>query len=92
MYYYYSIATLGGTVWWKKYITIAQMTQFAIDMIGTWPYLIFNFNHCTLNVPSIWFGQAIGVSFLFLFYQLYVDIYDQTKTKGKAGQIIQKRD
>lgn len=44
MYYYYAIATFGKTVWWKKYITMAQIVQFVIDLTATWPYPFLYFS------------------------------------------------
>ena len=32
MYFYYALATLGRTVWWKRHLTSAQIAQFAIDV------------------------------------------------------------
>ena len=31
-YYYYALATLGRSVWWKRHLTTAQVIQFAIDV------------------------------------------------------------
>ena len=35
MYYYYAVATLGQSPWWKKYLTTAQIVQFCIDVPAT---------------------------------------------------------
>ena len=32
MYYYYAVATLGRSVWWKRLLTTWQIVQFAIDV------------------------------------------------------------
>eukprot|EP00053_Salpingoeca_punica_P019621 m.200177 g.200177 ORF g.200177 m.200177 type:complete len:303 (+) comp17691_c0_seq1:14-922(+) len=38
MYYYFALAAMGKTVWWKKYLTSAQLVQFAsvFGMIFVW--------------------------------------------------------
>ncbi len=35
MYYYYAVATLGKSPWWKKHLTTAQIVQFCLDVPAT---------------------------------------------------------
>ncbi|CAB4374221.1 unnamed protein product [Rhizophagus irregularis] len=51
MYYYYFSASLGRSVWFKKYITTGQIVQFTISFILAIPYLYFHFtNNCQLEM------------------------------------------
>jgi len=92
MYYYYTLATYGKSVWWKKYITIGQMVQFWIDMISTWPFILmwaFHTRGICSTIEITWpvlFGQGIGFSFFLLFYKLYRESYYQLA----AGKRLKK--
>lgn len=33
MYSYYALSILGYKIWWKKYVTIAQIGQFAVILL-----------------------------------------------------------
>lgn len=81
MYYYYAMSAIGRKVWWKKYITQAQIIQFIIDLTATWPYpfLYFSTSGCSGSMRGWLFGQAVGASFFKLFWDFYVKSY----TKGK---------
>lgn len=85
MYYYYAMATLGRRVWWKKYITKAQIIQFIIDLTATWPYpfLYFSKSGCSGNMRGWLFGQAVGLSF----FKLFSDFYSRSYAKAKARAI-----
>lgn len=82
MYYYYALSTVGQTVWWKKYITQAQIIQFIIDLTATWPYplLYFSASGCSGSMRAWLFGQAVGASFFKLFRDFYVRSYSKSKT------------
>jgi len=82
MYYYYLMATIGKSVWWKKYLTTMQMIQFCIVMFGLIYWLILEYQNqpvgCNGELWSVgvcFFGQ---VTFLILFYNFYSHTY-----KGK---------
>lgn len=34
MYYYFAMTALGHKLWWRKYVTQIQITQFVIDLIA----------------------------------------------------------
>lgn len=91
MYYYYAMAAMGHKVWWKKYITMAQIVQFIIDLTSTWPYpfLYFSTTGCSGSMRAWLFGQAVGFSFFKLFSDFYVKSYSKAKnlksySKAKA--------
>eukprot|EP00188_Purpureofilum_apyrenoidigerum_P000315 Plantae.Rhodophyta-Purpureofilum_apyrenoidigerum.ctg11313.p1 GENE.Plantae.Rhodophyta-Purpureofilum_apyrenoidigerum.ctg11313~~Plantae.Rhodophyta-Purpureofilum_apyrenoidigerum.ctg11313.p1 ORF type:complete len:301 (-),score=50.80 Plantae.Rhodophyta-Purpureofilum_apyrenoidigerum.ctg11313:71-952(-) len=86
MYYYYAIATFGKTVWWKKYLTLAQIVQFVIDLTATWPFpfLYFSSEGCSGSMRGWLFGQAVGASFFKLFSDFYKRSYTR-KADVKAG-------
>lgn len=87
MYYYYAMAAMGHKVWWKKYITMAQIVQFIIDLTSTWPYpfLYFSATGCSGSMRAWLFGQAVGFSFFKLFSDFYVRSYSKAKAL-KQGQ------
>lgn len=82
MYYYYAMSAIGQKVWWKKYITQAQIIQFIIDLTATWPYpfLYFSASGCSGSMRGWLFGQAIGASF----FKLFCDFYFRSYSKSKA--------
>eukprot|EP00871_Galdieria_phlegrea_P000060 jgi/Galph1/1054/GphlegSOOS_G5883.1 len=79
MYYYYALTSFGKTVWWKKYITQAQIIQFIIDLTATWPFPFFYFSSggCAGSLRGWIFGQAVGASF----YKLFMDFYRKSYLK-----------
>jgi GNS1/SUR4 family len=92
MYYYYSMATMGRTVWWKKYITQAQIVQFIIDLTATWPYpfLYFSAAGCSGSMRGWFFGQAVGLSFFKLFRDFYVRSYESSRARKLQDMPIRK--
>lgn len=90
MYYYYTIATYGHTVWWKRYLTMAQLSQFVIDMAIVWPFYPLQYllvTDCATEMWTLHFGQIIGITFAYLFYQLYKETYGTKQTKPQdSGQ------
>lgn len=81
MYYYYAMSAIGQKVWWKKYITQAQIIQFIIDLTATWPYpfLYFSQSGCSGSMRGWLFGQAVGASFFKLFCDFYFRSYEKSK-------------
>lgn len=82
MYYYYGMASLGISLWWKKYITKMQISQFVIDVIGIngGIYYFYHGIQCASSTESWIFGQSVIVSFLVLF----INFYRKTYNEGKA--------
>jgi len=84
MYYYYLAQTLNTDIWWKKYLTTAQIIQFVIDLIGTSTWLYYKYGlqiECSGTVPGFLFAISVVASFLALFINFYIHTYKQ---KGKS--------
>jgi len=85
MYYYYGISAMGKTVWWKKYITMFQITQFVADLVAN----SLGFVYIFLGYPcsgSVWawtFGQAVLLSFLVLFLNFFENTYKSKSSSSK---------
>ena len=82
MYSYYLLTALRpnmkNSLWWKKYITILQLVQFALGIIHhAWP-LFFRPN---CQFPHIWLYFIIfnGFVFIYLFSKFYINAYIKKK-------------
>ena len=99
MYYYYTINALGGTVWWKKYITQIQITQFVFCMaVMVYDALVLrpaDSTRCLIHKEypynSILWSAIIYVTFLILFIKLYIDVY-KSRSKAKKEETEAKKD
>ncbi|ORX35482.1 ELO family [Kockovaella imperatae] len=77
MYYYYYATAGGAKIWWKKYLTTMQITQFVIDLFITYFASYQHFAHKYTSLPHVsdcagsegaaLFGCALLTSYLFLF-------------------------
>uniref|UniRef100_T1JHG2 Elongation of very long chain fatty acids protein n=1 Tax=Strigamia maritima TaxID=126957 RepID=T1JHG2_STRMM len=78
MYTYYTLAALGPQMqkylWWKRYITLMQMTQFIVGLIHM--FLILT---CDFDFPKVIFYSIFPQGFLFLI--LFGNFYLKTYTK-----------
>ncbi|KAJ9078726.1 Fatty acyl-CoA elongase/Polyunsaturated fatty acid specific elongation enzyme [Entomophthora muscae] len=99
MYYYYFLATFGIKVWWKKSITILQITQFVIDLVVIYFCLYTNLafasgklpvmGDCSGDIFAAFFGAGLLSSYLLLFIEFFYKVY--TKPTGKpASQAAEK--
>lgn len=98
LYYYYFQVERGNKVWWKKYLTSLQIVQFFIALFACFGALGSrkfyemtegkHFYHCHGDYASSWFGIGILLSYLFLFIQLYFQLYRKapSKKEGKKDQ------
>jgi len=80
MYYYFLASTMGFDVWWKKYLTSAQIVQFCLDLvaIATWWYYYLGLKkQCNGTVPALLFANFVLASFLLLFVNFYRKTYNQ---------------
>ncbi|KAK4534368.1 hypothetical protein CDCA_CDCA01G0393 [Cyanidium caldarium] len=89
MYYYYAVASLGMSVWWKRHLTMAQIVQFVIDLTATYPFVYFYLRHprgCSGSMRGFIFGQAVGISFFYLFVDFFHKSYTKRRSKD-AGAV-----
>lgn len=74
VYGYFAANTVGVAVPWKNSITLLQITQFAVDILYSLPFAPVKVMGGT---PGDWapflIGQFIGVTFLYLFAQIYFE-------------------
>ena len=77
MYSYYLLAALGPRVrswlWWKRYLTVAQMTQFVLVAAHSLQLLFVE--PCGYPVAYAYFVLALMAFFLVLFANFYVQAY-----------------
>ncbi|XP_050440797.1 elongation of very long chain fatty acids protein 7-like [Adelges cooleyi] len=85
MYSYYFLAALGPHMqkylWWKKYLTLMQITQFVI--ILTWYTGLFSFQ-CDFPKTYMAYMFCNICLFLYLFTMFYKKTYEQNQ-KTKTG-------
>ncbi|KAI5452552.1 Fatty acyl-CoA elongase/Polyunsaturated fatty acid specific elongation enzyme [Naganishia albida] len=100
MYYYYYATAGGAKIWWKKYLTTLQITQFVIDLFVTYfasythfamvrfPFLP-NMGDCAGSESAALFGTGLLTSYLFLFIAFYRATYKKAAgdkaNKGKRA-------
>ncbi|KAG8678132.1 hypothetical protein FRC09_020092, partial [Ceratobasidium sp. 395] len=94
MYYYYWATAGGRKIWWKKYLTTMQITQFIIDLVAVyfasysyfsatyWPHLP-TLGSCSGTEGAAIFGCVLLTSYLFLFIDFYVRTYKAPASRGK---------
>ncbi|KZS92956.1 GNS1/SUR4 membrane protein [Sistotremastrum niveocremeum HHB9708] len=100
MYYYYYATAGGRKIWWKKYLTSMQITQFVIDLFvvyfASYSYFVSSYfrdilparGSCSGTESAAIFGCALLTSYLFLFIHFYIQTYKKpasAKGKGKAN-------
>lgn len=82
MYSYYALAALGPAVrrylWWKRYITVMQLSQFGVGMLYGLLVLCFQTNY-----PPVWlyFGLTQPPFFFWMFYDFYRKTYKMEQKK-----------
>ncbi|KAL1920261.1 uncharacterized protein VTP21DRAFT_1407 [Calcarisporiella thermophila] len=94
MYYYYMRASMGHRIWWKRYLTTMQITQFVIDLFviyfcsytyfahAHFPFLP-NMGFCSGTVGAALFGCYLLTSYLVLFINFYIQTYKKNAAKAK---------
>jgi len=91
MYLYYTMATVGYDVWWKKYLTSGQIFQFMTGLVYVQVFLYYYFKNlkfsisgaeyiswtigCGGNLGAALAAHAVNLSFFFLFIQFYFQTY-----------------
>ncbi|KAJ9078735.1 Fatty acyl-CoA elongase/Polyunsaturated fatty acid specific elongation enzyme [Entomophthora muscae] len=95
MYYYYFLATFNIKVWWKKSITVLQISQFVIDLAVIYFCLYthmafqkggYTFGPCSGGEFAAYFGAGLLSSYLLLFVEFFVKAY--TKPAANASKKI----
>jgi hypothetical protein len=96
MYLYYALHALGIDVWWKKYLTMLQIVQFVVGLIGCLggllPRTLFDLGvtslpRCHGEYEGAFFGIAVLATYLYLFIELYQKSY----SKGGKGKTSKPR-
>lgn len=97
MYYYYAISLFYKNIWWKKYLTTMQITQFVIDCFAIYfaSYVVFSDLYfpsfkvvsasCSGAPYAAYFGCSLITSYLILFVQFYGKTYQQRKAKAVSA-------
>ncbi|KAK9768399.1 Fatty acyl-CoA elongase/Polyunsaturated fatty acid specific elongation enzyme [Basidiobolus ranarum] len=96
MYYYYYRATSGARIWWKKYLTTMQITQFVLDLgfvyFCTYTYVAYNhfpslpnMGTCSGTIGAALFGCALLSSYLVLFISFFKKTYKKPAIKAKKN-------
>ncbi|KAI9298044.1 GNS1/SUR4 membrane protein [Neoconidiobolus thromboides FSU 785] len=91
MYFYYYLATFGGKIWWKKYVTVFQITQFVIDLAAVYfctynLYVSKYYPHlphvgsCAGTETAANFGCYLLSSYLLLFVEFFYKTYQARST------------
>lgn len=88
--------TLGGTVWWKRYLTQMQIVQFILDLaVCYYAYGRAALSHFGFLDPSMtchgdllygFFGVALLTSYLHLFVDLYFKMYKGARKDKPAKE------
>lgn len=84
MYLYYCLSTIPRAqpyLWWKKYITQAQLIQFALTILHTISAIIWP---CGFSIPWLMFLVFYMMSLTALFLNFYMKTYT-AKTKSKRS-------
>lgn len=80
MYTYYGIAAIGPQMykylWWKKYMTAAQMIQFILIFVHSFQLI---FRSCDYPKGFMWFIGFHAILFWFLFWDFYKEEYHRKK-------------
>lgn len=95
MYWYYFQAARGIRIWWKKYITILQITQFIVDLgfVYFCSYTYFAARYfewlpsaglCAGEEFAAFAGMGILTSYLVLFIGFYISTYRKPVRKGRG--------
>jgi len=96
MYYYYLMASAGYRIWWKKYLTTLQISQFVIDLFivyfASYSYFVAEYfpgaptmGTCAGTEAAAVMGCFLLTSYLFLFIAFYQRTYSAGKKERAAG-------
>jgi len=100
MYLYYCLHALGIDVWWKRYLTVAQIVQFVVAIIGClggliprslWSLGFTMFPACHGEFTYSFFGVGVLASYLVLFIQMYKQNYKDKRAASASAAGRAKR-
>lgn len=87
MYIYYALSALGPRyqkyLWWKKYMTSMQITQFLLVSIHT--SQLFFYPDCNYPLMFAYWIGLYAVIFLVLFIDFYIKSYRKPVTSGQSA-------
>nr|XP_019007576.1 fatty acid elongase [Kwoniella pini CBS 10737]OCF46357.1 fatty acid elongase [Kwoniella pini CBS 10737] len=99
MYYYYYATAGGAKIWWKKYLTSMQITQFIIDLfivyfastfLFSYPYNHFATKYTSIPAVGDCAGSEgaalFGCGLLTSYLFLFIAFYRATYKKGAAAK------
>ncbi|GFQ80606.1 elongation of very long chain fatty acids protein 7, partial [Trichonephila clavata] len=85
MYSYYGLAAMGPSVrkylWWKRYLTIAQMVQFILIILFV--TVVMPLTGCSAAKSSIYINVIAAALFFVLFYNFYKHSFTPKKTESE---------
>jgi fatty acid elongase 3 len=92
MYYYFAQQTVKRRVWWKKYLTMGQLTQFStvFMVIVVWCYRVgVNGEQCAGSntkggIATVAFAQFVNINYLFLFGSMFARAYYSSASKKQG--------
>ena len=89
MYAYYGLATFGPKIqrylWWKKYLTTMQISQFALLIIHCTHALIHSGRpDCRYPLTMVCINFCIGLTFLSLFISFYRQTYKKDQRTPRS--------
>lgn len=89
MYFYYAISLYNRKIWWKKYLTIAQITQFVSGLPLHFIIYYYFFSKSSLNggFKRVCSGNLYGFAWTlilnFIFLQMFCSFYKKDNQKTK---------
>lgn len=93
MYCYYALHALRIDVWWKRYLTMLQITQFIVALIGCCGGLVFKILHDLNLLPNKMYDchgdysiAVFGLLILFTYLILFIDLYNNSYKKNIKGR------
>lgn len=83
MYSYYALTTFGPSIqpylWWKKYLTRLQMTQFVLVMVNA--ATTFMSADCKFPILFAYLQLTVAVTFFILFAMFYKNAYQRKRSR-----------
>ncbi|XP_062926051.1 elongation of very long chain fatty acids protein 2 [Mobula hypostoma] len=90
MYSYYGLSTIPSMqpyLWWKKYLTQAQLVQFVLTIIHTMSAAI---KPCGFPLGCLLFQSSYMATLVILFINFYRKAYNKTQCNGKTTPALEE--